>query len=74
MAAWRINQQPGYAIAIVDLAAFRAYGVTSECNLKGKLGSEEIPLTLRTDPEFRQAPIGGRFDRQKIVFQRGRTS
>ena len=39
-----------------------------KCDSKGKLGGEEIPLTFRTDPEFRKTPIGGRFDRQEIIF------
>ena len=64
LAAWRINQQPGHEIVIVDL----------ECNAKGELGGEEIPLTFRTDPEFRKTPIGGRFDRQKIIFASDRIS
>ena len=39
-----------------------------------KLGGEEILLTFRTDPEFRKSPVGGRFERQEIVFARDRIS
>jgi len=38
------------------------------CDSKGKLGGKEVPLTFRTDPEFRKTPIGGRFDRQEIIL------
>jgi hypothetical protein len=64
LAAWRINQQPGHEIFIVDL----------KYNSKGKLGGEEILLIFRTDPEFRKSPVGGRFERQEIVFARDRIS
>ena len=39
-------------------------------NLDRKLGRKEILLIFRTDPEFRKAPIGGRFDCQEIIFAR----
>ena len=55
-------------------AADFAIGAGLKCDLKGKLGGEEIPLTFRTDPEFRKTPIGGRFDRQKIIFASDRIS
>ena len=48
-------------------AADFAIGAGLKCDSKGKLGGEEIPLTFRTDPEFRKTPVGGRFDRQEIL-------
>ena len=48
-------------------AADFAVGAGLKCDSKGKLGGEEIPLTFRTDPEFRKTPVGGRFDRQEIL-------
>ena len=42
-------------------AADFAVGTGLKCDSKWKLGGEEIPLTFRTDPEFRKTPIGRRF-------------
>ena len=49
-------------------AADFAVGTGLKCDSDRKLGGEKIPLTFRTDPEFRKTPIGGRFDRQEIIF------
>ena len=45
-----------------------AIGAGLKCDSDRKLAGEKIPLIFRTDPEFRKTPIGGRFDRQEIIF------